>query len=95
MTHVGTLGNELGKLGLSQDPREILGHSLTFGDNQGHIVCGIITSIGYGPREAVSFRISSPKFHGGDIKKVVPLEDGTAWLYLEPDLTIAGQFAIL
>ncbi|MEX0917995.1 MAG: hypothetical protein WDZ93_02475 [Candidatus Paceibacterota bacterium] len=95
MTPTGLLGNELGKLGLPQDPREIIGQLLVFGDAENHIICGTITSIGYGPGEGVSFRVSSPKFHGHDIKKIVPSEDGVASLHAAPKLVVIGQFEIL
>lgn len=95
MTPTGLLGNELGKLGLPQDPREIVGRPLVFGDSDSHIICGTITSIGFGPEEGVSFRVSSPKFHGHNVKRIVPSEDGVASLHAEPKLVIIGQFEIL
>ena len=96
MTATGLLGNELGKLGLPQDPREIVGHPLVFGDDENHIICGTITSIGYGPNEGVSFRVSSPTFHGCPVTKIVPSEDGTATLYTEfKEVFASGQFEIL
>ena len=86
---------ELNKLGLGDLIGAVLGQTLIFSDSADHIICGTITSIGYGPEEGVSFRVSCPKFHGHDINRIVPSVNGTASLHAEPKLVILGEFEII
>jgi len=79
---------------LSSEPCNVLNREFAFGDTE-HYVVGTITSVGYGPEEGVSLRVSAPRFRSMDILFLKKKDD--AWIAVghNPDETKDGTFALL
>lgn len=83
MDHKDLMQDELKKLNITIPIERIIGSTFIFGNKDSHIIMGSIISIGYGPKEGLSLRVSSPKFKGQEIKKVTLKPDGVAMIEVD------------
>ena|ERR1700757_1628383 len=61
----------------TSDPAEIVGRTYIFG-NGVHVICGTITSIGFGKAEGVKLYISSPRYEGKEVVCLKKIKEGWA-----------------
>ena len=73
------------------DPRGLIGRTFMLESN-GHWIIGSILSVGYGPAEGVSLRVSSPRLHGTAIKCI--RHTGVGWTAIGETEHIIGTFEL-
>ena len=95
MSVMALVDEKLKSLALPEAKRILRGGLLAFMDSEQHVIIGSVISIGYGPKEGVSFRVTSPQFHGQKIKSIVPSEGGKAILRTEEGKTFEGTFELI
>lgn len=68
---------EYGFIAEDEDASVLVGKTFSFEHND-HLVCGRIESVGYGPEEGVSIRVTSPRMFGCNVKLIKPTDTGRA-----------------
>jgi len=80
--------------GICDELDEVIMQTFAFGDDDDHIIYGVIVGIGYGPEEGVSFQVTNTRFRGRGIQKIVVKGNGRATLHTESGLAIEGHFGL-
>ena len=78
------MNRELAKAGLPHVER-VVGRTYVLSNEHGHCVAGTVTSVGYGPTEGISLRVSSPRLAGYTIEKVSWRPDEGGWMQVDAD----------
>lgn len=61
--------------GLPRDPKMVIGQPFVF-ESDGHVIVGIITSIGLAPTEYLTLYVTSPRFRGVPIRSLYFVYEG-------------------
>ena len=94
MSFIALMDEKLKNIALPDAKTVLKSCLLAFMDGEQHVIIGTVISIGYAPKEGVSFRVTSPQFRGQKIKSIVPIEGGRAILRTEEGKTFEGTFEL-